>query len=137
VHLAVVVVVVLVDEVIVEEEGLEQVEVDAVDAEVCTCTPLIFLYIRLIPCDFQLQVVAVGVEVGVEVEIEVVGLVVEEEEAVEEAAEEPKEAQRLFLSLTDILVFLLPKAKTICWSLKISSPANPYMARNGYLLKVV
>lgn len=44
-HLVVVVVVVLVDEVIEEEEGLEEVEVDVVDAEVCTCTPLIFLYI--------------------------------------------------------------------------------------------
>ena len=66
----------------------------------------------------------------------VVVLVVEEEEAVEEAVEEPKEAQTLFLNLTDMLVSSLPKAKTICWSPKILSPANLYMAKNGYLSKV-
>ena len=85
---------------------------------------------------FQLQVVAV-VAVVIEA-VEGAGPVVEEgvvEEAVEEAAEE--EAQTLSLNLTDILVFLLLKAKTICWSPKISSLANLYMAKNGYLLKVV
>lgn len=84
-----------------------------------------------------------GVGVGIEAVVEVVVgqavavPVVEEEEVVEQAVEEPEEAQTLSLNLTDILVCLLPKAKNICWSLKISSPANLYMARNGYLLKVV
>jgi hypothetical protein len=109
--------VVLVDEVIeVVEEGSE----GAAEAE-----------------DAALQVVVVGV--GIEVvevvaEIAGVAVLVEEEEAAEVV---PEEAQTLSLNLTDILVFLLPKAKTICWSPKISSPENLYMARNGYLLKVV
>ena len=88
---------------------------------------------------FQLQVVVVVAVVVIEaaVEHQAVAVVVEEEEAAEEVVEEPKEAQTLFSNLTDILVFLSLKAKTICWSPKILFPANPYMARNGYLLKVV
>ena len=90
---------------------------------------------------FQLQVVVVVAVVVIEaaVEHQEVAVVVEEEEAAEEEefVEEPKEAQTLFSNLTDILVFLSLKAKTICWSPKILFPANPYMARNGYLLKVV
>jgi hypothetical protein len=87
--------------------------------------------------------VVAAVGVGIEAVVEaVVGQavavpVVEEEGVVEQAVEEPEEAQTLSLNLTDILVFLLPKAKTICWSQKISSPANLYTARNGYLSKVV
>ena len=90
-------------------------------------------------CDFQLQVVAVVVVV-----IEVVGevgvgrqVVAVEEEVAEEVVEEPKEAQTLSLNPTDILVFSLQKAKTICWLLKISFLANPYTARNEYPLKAV
>jgi flagellar basal body-associated protein FliL len=88
-------------------------------------------------------VVVVEVAVGVRVRVRVVVVVVvapvveEEEEAVEEAVEEPEEVQTLSLSLIDILVFLLPKARTICWSPKISFPANLYTARNEYPLKVV
>lgn len=63
--------------------------------------------------------------------------VAEEEEVAEAVVEEPKEAQIPSLNPIDILVFSLPKAKTICWSPKILSRVNLYTARNGYLLKVV
>ena len=85
--------------------------------------------------------VVVGVTeaaVGVVAERQVVVvLVVEEEEAAEEVVEELKEVQTPSLNPTDILVFLLLKARTIRWLLKISSQANLYTARNGYLSKVV
>ena len=91
---------------------------------------------------FQLQGIMVIVVVVMVIEAakehQVVAVVVEEEEAMEEkVVEVPKEAQTLSLNPTNILVFLLPKAKTICWSPRILFLANLYMARNGYLLKVV
>ena len=118
---------------------------------------LYFLNCCLTDVSFQLQVVVVIVVVVIEVAVEhqvvmavvvmvieaavehqVVMVVVEEEEATEEEVMEvPKEAQTLSLNLTNILVFLSPKAKTISWSPKILFPENLYMARNRYLLKVV
>ena len=95
---------------------------------------LYFLSCCLTNVSSQFQVVMAVVVTVIEVAMEhqVVAVVVEGEEATEEEVMEvPKEAQTLSLNLTDILVFLSPKAP------KILFPVNPYMVRNKYLLKVV
>ena len=101
---------------------------------------VIVVVIMVIEAAMEHQVVMVVVVVVIEaaVEHQVVVVVVEEEEVTEEKVMKvPKEAQTLSLNPTNILVFSLPKAKTMCWSPKILFLANLYMARNGYLLKVV
>lgn len=65
---------------------------------------------------------------------EVVGVVVEVVEALEEA---PGEVQRSSSSLTDILAFSSPRAKTISLSRRTLSPEKVFMARSGYQLKAV
>ena len=58
---------------------------------------------------------------------------VEDEEVLEEVrAEGQGEVPKSSSSLTGILVFLLPKAKSICSSLKISYPANPCMVKSAF-----